>query len=101
MQESIRALFDLSGRVAVITGGGGLLGEKHAEAIALAGGTPVLVDIHPAEAERKARLLAGRFDVPAAAFRADITRREDVEALLARVLDQFGTVDILINNASN
>jgi NAD(P)-dependent dehydrogenase (short-subunit alcohol dehydrogenase family) len=101
MQESIRDLFDLSGRVALITGGGGLLGEKHAEAIALAGGIPVLVDIHPPEAERKARLLAERFGVPAAAFRADITRRADVEALLARVLDRFGTVDILINNASN
>jgi NAD(P)-dependent dehydrogenase (short-subunit alcohol dehydrogenase family) len=101
MHESIDSLFSLAGRVAVITGGGGLLGEKHAEAIALAGGIPVLVDLHLAEAERKARLLAGRYDVPAAAFRADITRPDEVEGLLARVLDRFGTVDILINNAAN
>jgi NAD(P)-dependent dehydrogenase (short-subunit alcohol dehydrogenase family) len=101
VDDLIRNLFDLSGRVAVITGGAGLLGVQHAEAVAGAGGSPVLVDLNLAEAERKARLLAERFGVPAAGFRADITRREDVVGLLARILDRFGRVDVLINNASN
>jgi NAD(P)-dependent dehydrogenase (short-subunit alcohol dehydrogenase family) len=101
MTETIRDLFNLTGRVAVITGGAGLLGEKHAEAIALAGGTPVLVDVNLAAAERKARLLADRFGVQAAGFRADITKRDEVEALLSAILERFGTVDVLINNAAN
>jgi len=46
-------LFDLSGRVAVITGGAGLLGEQHARAIAAAGGIPVLVDIQRQGASEK------------------------------------------------
>ena len=43
--EKSRNLFDLTGRVAIITGGTGLLGQQHAEAIAEAGGIPVLADI--------------------------------------------------------
>ena len=42
---SVRAQFDLTGRVAIITGGAGLLGLRHAQAIAEMGGIPVLVDI--------------------------------------------------------
>jgi NAD(P)-dependent dehydrogenase (short-subunit alcohol dehydrogenase family) len=94
-------LFDLSGRVAVITGGGGLLGVKHAEAIASAGGTPVLVDISLAAAEAWAGKIAEEYGVPATACQVDITRRDAVEELLGTVLRRFGTVDILINNAAN
>ena len=43
--------FDLAGRIAVITGGAGLLGFQHASAIASAGGIPVLVDLDGARAE--------------------------------------------------
>ncbi len=54
MHQEVETLFDLTGRVAVITGGSGLLGYKHAEVIAAAGGIPVLVDLAPAEPEAKA-----------------------------------------------
>jgi NAD(P)-dependent dehydrogenase (short-subunit alcohol dehydrogenase family) len=43
--EKMESLFDLTGRVAIITGGTGLLGQQHAEAVASAGGIPVLADI--------------------------------------------------------
>ena len=43
--KSVKQSFDLTGQVAVITGGAGLLGEKHAEAIAEFGGIPILIDI--------------------------------------------------------
>jgi NAD(P)-dependent dehydrogenase (short-subunit alcohol dehydrogenase family) len=98
---TVREWFDLSGRVAVITGGAGLLGVKHAEAIATAGGTPVLVDIAAEAAERAAAGLADAFSVPAFAYPADITRPEQVHALLQTVLVRSGRVDILINNAAN
>ncbi|MFN2453675.1 MAG: SDR family oxidoreductase [Pyrinomonadaceae bacterium] len=94
-------LFNLSGRVAVITGGGGLLGRAHAEIIARAGGNPVLLDIRLDEAEHTAQKLTETFGVRACALQADITQRAQVEAALAGVLARYGRVDILINNAAN
>ena len=101
MAKSIKDLFDLTGRTAVITGGAGLLGIKHAEAVALAGGTPVLIDIAGSAAEECARHIGAQHGVPALGLRCDITRPLEVQALLQRVLDETGRVDILINNAAN
>lgn len=92
-------LFDLTGRVAVITGGAGLLGMKHAGAIAERGGIPVLVDV--VTASSKAAELTGRFGVPAFACETDITKPESVRELRDQVLERFGRIDILINNAAN
>jgi NAD(P)-dependent dehydrogenase (short-subunit alcohol dehydrogenase family) len=93
--------FDLSGRVAVITGGAGLLGEQHATAIAAAGGLPVLVDIHEQRACEKADALAETYGVPALGCAADITRQQEIESLRDKILSRYGRLDILINNAAN
>ena len=101
MHRDVEGLFDLTGRVAVITGGAGLLGYKHAEAIAAAGGLPVLVDLPVAEPGAKAEQLKTAYDVQALGCATDITKADEVKALLATILERFGTVDILINNAAN
>lgn len=93
--------FDLTGRVAVITGGAGLLGEQHARAIAAAGGIPVLVDIQRQRASEKVAALAHEYGVPAIGCAADITKQPEIEALRAEILARFGRLDILINNAAN
>lgn len=95
------ALFDLTDRVVVITGGSGLLGRRHAEAVALAGGTPVLTDVRPEGAREAAATLARAHAVDAHAVAADITRPADVQALLDAVLARHGRVDALVNNAAN
>lgn len=95
------AIFDLTGRVAIITGGAGRLGEQHAQAIATAGGTPILVDLDKDRAVEKAQSLMDRFGVPAWGTVADITSRNRLEQLLKEVLARYGRVDILINNAAN
>ncbi|HEX3745488.1 MAG TPA: SDR family oxidoreductase [Bryobacteraceae bacterium] len=92
-------LFNLAGRVAVITGGAGLLGLKHAEIIAAHGGSPVLVDI--ADARSRAHDIEDRFGVPALASQTDITNQSAVRRLLEEVLSRFQRVDILVNNAAN
>jgi NAD(P)-dependent dehydrogenase (short-subunit alcohol dehydrogenase family) len=94
-------LFDLAGRVAVITGGAGLLGEQHARAIASAGGIPVLVDIQQQGASEKAAALSREYGVSAIGRAADITKLPEIEALRAEILKLFGRLDILINNAAN
>ncbi|MBI2953570.1 MAG: SDR family oxidoreductase [Chloroflexi bacterium] len=92
---------DLTGRVAIITGGAGLLGEQHAEAIAEMGGIPVLLDVDGARAERTAGRVADRFGVRSLGLATNITRPEAVSEALRQTLDAFGRVDILINNAAN
>ena len=57
--KSLPQTFDLTGKVAVITGGAGLLGEKHAEAVAEMGGLPVLLDLQGEKATTCAAKIAG------------------------------------------
>jgi len=94
-------LFDLTGRVAVITGGLGLLGQQHAEAVASAGGIPVLADIRLESVDPLSAVFIKRFGGQACAIQTDITQPESVNALLEEVLNRYGRVDILINNAAN
>ena len=56
--KSVKQSFDLTCRVAIITGGAGLLGEKHSEAIAEFGGIPILIDINEKEGNEKAKKIS-------------------------------------------
>jgi NAD(P)-dependent dehydrogenase (short-subunit alcohol dehydrogenase family) len=94
-------LFDLTGRVAIITGGTGLLGQQHAEAISSAGGIPVLADICLDAIDTQSSAFKVRFGDQACAIKTDITELQSVKALLAQVLNRYERVDILINNAAN
>jgi NAD(P)-dependent dehydrogenase (short-subunit alcohol dehydrogenase family) len=93
--------FDLTGRVAVITGGAGLLGKEHAAVIAEAGGIPVLADIKEDGAQKTAQWLAEKYKVPALGIGVDITQKQEVERLLDVLITKFQRIDILINNAAN
>ncbi len=93
-------LFDLSGKVAVITGGAGFLGQQHAAAIAAYGGTPVLVDLNRLQLDCAVRRLNEQYATDAAGYVIDITQEVPVGELCAEVLRQFGRADILINNAA-
>jgi NAD(P)-dependent dehydrogenase (short-subunit alcohol dehydrogenase family) len=99
MNGNLPAIFDLEGRVAIITGGLGLMGRRHSEAIAGVGGIPVLIDLPGPSlpADEHARLLASGGCI----LRADITQEPVVLGLLEEVLARYGRVDILINNAAN
>jgi NAD(P)-dependent dehydrogenase (short-subunit alcohol dehydrogenase family) len=99
--NDVQNLFDLTGRVAVITGGTGLLGQQHAEAIARAGGIPVLADIRINAIDQHNREWQERFGSQACAIQVDITELASVKKLLAEVLEKFSRIDILINNAAN
>jgi len=94
-------LFDLTGRVAVITGGAGMLGQMHAQAVAEAGGAPVLADINERLARDTAKAIRAKHKVAALGVKTDITNKGHVERLLKTVLAKYGRIDILINNAAN
>jgi len=94
-------LFDLSGRVVVITGAEGLLGRQYADAIASAGGVPILLDLIQESVERLAQELNTKYGVPAAGYAVDIVNEGEIEANTHKLLHKFGKIDALVNNAAN
>mgnify|MGYP002634548109 CR=1 FL=1 len=98
---SVKKAFDLTGRVAIITGGAGLLGVKHGEAIAEMGGIPVLLDLNGDAAEKCAHELSLAYGGPAIGMAVDITLPEQIATARDRIVGEFGAIHILINNATN
>jgi NAD(P)-dependent dehydrogenase (short-subunit alcohol dehydrogenase family) len=97
---SVESLFRLDGRVAVITGGAGLLGYQHAATIAGLGGIPVLLDINDEALATNAARLAEETGCLAPTYKVDITDLQALEAVGQQLLAEHGRVDILINNAA-
>ena len=97
---SVESLFRLDGRVAVITGGAGLLGYQHAATIAGLGGIPVLLDINDEALATNAARLAEETGCQAPSYVVDITELQALEAVGQQLLAEHGQVDILINNAA-
>ncbi|NBT76245.1 MAG: SDR family oxidoreductase [Betaproteobacteria bacterium] len=93
--------FNLSGRVAMITGGSGLLGSQHALALAEIGASVVIADIDMERAKVEAAKVRAEFPrVQAMALRLDVTSQASVTAGLNTVLQNFGGVHVLVNNAA-
>lgn len=98
---SYREKFDLTGRVAVITGGAGLLGPEHAVALAQAGATVAITDINGTAADETAARLVrehgnGRF----VAMAMDVTDPDSIRQARDTLLQRFGKINILVNNAA-
>ena len=96
-----KELFSLKDRVIVITGAAGLLGSQHADAIAAYGGIPVLLDLFQDPVEQLADDLSETHGVAAAGYAVDITQEQQIESNCLTVLQRFGRIDGLINNAAN
>ena len=92
-------LFDLTGRVALITGGSKGLGKAMAQGLAEAGADIVITSRHKEELKIALEGIASGTDVRRAYFVADMTNRDQVKELAQSVLAEMGKVDILVNNA--
>ena len=91
-------LFDLSGKAAAVIGGGGVLAGEMALGLAEAGADVAVLDFNGASAEQKAAEVVAK-GRRALAVRVDATKKADLEGALARILAEFGHVEILINAA--
>lgn len=98
--KRLRELMDLTGRVAVITGGAGHIGSAMAGALAEQGASVVLLDLHLDAAERVAEGIGAEYGVRVLPLRADLEDEAAVRAVPGRVLREFGRLDILVNNAA-
>jgi 3-oxoacyl-[acyl-carrier protein] reductase len=92
---------DLKGTVALVTGGNGGLGQRICHALATEGAhIAVMYAQSRDQAESVASDLAARYQVNAAAFACDITDTAATQALVAAVVQRFGRLDILVNDAA-
>ncbi|MCA9217021.1 MAG: SDR family oxidoreductase [Planctomycetales bacterium] len=91
--------FDLSNRVAIITGGSKGLGQAMAAGLASAGASVVITSRNADEAKASAGQIAADFGHPGIAFEADVTSQDDCERVVSETMNRFGRIDILINNA--
>src|SRR5215472_11428891 len=92
---------DLSGAVALVTGGNGGLGQRICHALAKEGvHVAVMCAQSHDQARGVARELASRYQVNAAAFACDVIDGAAVERLVAEVIGHFGRLDILVNDAA-
>ena len=102
MANSVMDKFEITDRVCVITGGAGLLGDSHARAVLSGGGIPVLLDISEQRLKEEKDRLTTDFPNGKVEIRlADITDRKELEEVCGSLVEKYGHVDILINNAAN
>ncbi|HTT92883.1 MAG TPA: SDR family oxidoreductase [Acidimicrobiales bacterium] len=94
----VRELFDLSGKTAVVTGGGSGLGRQMAGALAELGANVVVCARKLERCEQAAAELA-EFGVRTLALRCDLAQPGDAQAVVDRTVEAFGAVDVLVNDA--
>lgn len=96
----IQEKFSLKNKVAVVTGATGLLGRMHCEALASAGADVIVTDIRNKSCDEISINLSGKFGTKCAARTCDVTDRNSIEELRIFIQDNYGRLDILVNNAA-
>ncbi len=89
-------LFSLKNKVAIVTGALGLIGKNHCKALAEAGANIVVCDLN----ETNCKTFASELTTKSIGAGVDITKKASVENLRDNVLQEFGKIDILVNNAA-
>ncbi len=100
--ESALDRFLIKNRVCIITGGAGLMADSHARAVLSGGGVVVLLDINKKGLnEEKKRLLDDFENAVVEVLVADITDMKQLESVRDKLIEKYGHIDVLINNAAN
>jgi NAD(P)-dependent dehydrogenase (short-subunit alcohol dehydrogenase family) len=93
---SLSSKFDLHGKVALVTGGAGILGQNFCEGLLQAGAKVAVVDVDVVAANQ----LAERLGAGASGFGCDVSKPDSVNSCVESVIKHFGRIDILHNNAA-
>ncbi|MCX6737943.1 MAG: SDR family NAD(P)-dependent oxidoreductase [Candidatus Parcubacteria bacterium] len=91
-------MFNLNGKVAIITGARRGMGRTHSMLLAQAGAKVVVSDIDLKECEQVVEEIKNA-DGEAMAIKCDVTNKKDIDQMVKRTIDEFGKIDILVNNA--
>jgi NAD(P)-dependent dehydrogenase (short-subunit alcohol dehydrogenase family) len=98
VEATMKDLFDLSGKIAIVTGGNQGIGFGIARGLASAGATVVIANRRAEEGQKAAGALQ-REGYKAVAVPVDVSNKASVEAMVAKVLNEYSRIDILVNNA--
>ena len=101
MSDQKKHLFSLTGKVAVVTGGAGLLGQVFCQALVTAGANVAIIDLDKQAADKTATTIEKAETQKVIAVECDITSPESVSAMVKTVVTQLGGIDILLNNAAS
>jgi NAD(P)-dependent dehydrogenase (short-subunit alcohol dehydrogenase family) len=92
-------LFDLTGRVAIVTGGAGLLGTEFCRTLAESGAAVVIADLD-GDAARKLAASLSQIGYKIQGQQTDVASAESVQEMVTTAINTFGRVDILVNSAA-
>lgn len=98
--RDVRALFELSGRVAIVTGGAGHIGSAIADALAELGAAVAVVDLDESRASAVSDAIATKRNVGTLPLAIDLENEEAVRGIAPRVRKEFGRIDVLVNCAA-
>jgi NAD(P)-dependent dehydrogenase (short-subunit alcohol dehydrogenase family) len=93
-------LFDLSGRVVIITGAAGNLGSKYAEGLSQVGANVVLADLDYDRCKKLGKQLESKYSTKTLAVKLDLTNKISIKNMVSKSMKEFSKIDVLINNAA-
>ena len=96
-----KALFDLTGKNAIVTGGCGILGEHFCKALSEFGANVAVVDINEDKAKELASTIQEEYDTRAIGVYCDVSKPDSVTEMVSKVVGEFVNIHILHNNAAS
>jgi NAD(P)-dependent dehydrogenase (short-subunit alcohol dehydrogenase family) len=101
MKSHYRSLFELKGKVAVVTGAVGILGQRFCRGLAEFGATVCAVDLDGERCSTLAQELERDYGNPALGVACDVSDPASVKAMTQKIVQQFGAIHVLHNNAAS
>ena len=96
----VKKLFDLTGKVVIITGAAGMLGSRYAYGLSKQGANVVLADINFSECKKIEKDIKNSFETNPYSIKLDLTKIKSIESMVSNVLKKYSKIDVLINNAA-
>lgn len=93
-------LFDLKNKIVVVTGGTGILGSLYCRSMAQAGARVIIADLDLDKCNSLAQEIFAQTDQLCRGFAVDLSKEESVQDWAGKILAEFGSIDILVNNAA-
>ena len=100
-EKDLSELFDLTGKIAVVTGGTGIQGKRITRGLAANGAAVAVVDLDRESVDAQAAEITRDYGVQAAGIVCDVADKDAVQAMVEETVKAFGSIDILHNNAAS
>ena len=93
-------LFDVSGKVIILTGASGFLGTQFAEGLSQAGAHVVLADTNFKRCKELELKFKKKYNASPLAVKLDVTSKKSIKNMISKILKKYSKIDVLINNAA-